>query len=139
MIANVLLLTVGAGMALRFGPFSNGDSLGAMSTGLTFVAAMAIQNAAHRFYFADSPATTMMTGVITQIMIDVTDLLHGLSPIEGAELRRLAVNFTAFAAGCGGAAMLYAAAGKWSFAVPPLLGLCTLLLLDEPQGYRTST
>jgi uncharacterized membrane protein YoaK (UPF0700 family) len=128
----VLLLTAGAGMALCFGPFSDGDSTVAIATGLILVAAMAIQNAAHRFYFAESPATTMMTGVITQMMIDVADFLQGSSLKESAltavGLQRLAVNFIAFAAGCGGAAMLYAATGKWCFAVPPLLGLCALLL-----------
>jgi uncharacterized membrane protein YoaK (UPF0700 family) len=128
----VLLLAASAGMAIYLGPFPNGDSIAAIATGLILVAAMAIQNAAHRFYFADSPATTMMTGVITQIMIDVADFLHGLSPKEStlaaAGLRRLAINFIAFAAGCGGAAMLYAVTGKWCFAVPPLLGFCALLL-----------
>jgi uncharacterized membrane protein YoaK (UPF0700 family) len=73
----VLLLTGGAGLALHYGPFPTGDSVAAVATGMLLVAAMAIQNAAHRIYFAQLPPTTMMTDTTTQIMIDVADLLQG--------------------------------------------------------------
>ncbi|MGY4310976.1 hypothetical protein ACVWW1_000279 [Bradyrhizobium sp. JR3.5] len=44
----VLLLIVGAVLAIEFGPFPNGDSWQAVITGMVLVSAMAIQNAAHR-------------------------------------------------------------------------------------------
>jgi len=128
----VLLLAGGAGMALRFGPFPNGDSIGAIATGMLLVAAMAVQNATHRIYLAQLPPTTIMTGTTTQIMIDVADFLQGLSPeasvSAAARLRRMSITVVTFAAGCGGAALLYATSGHWCFLVPPLLGLLILLL-----------
>src|SRR6202789_3166376 len=46
----VALLAAAAALAIRYGPFSNGDSGLALTTGLTLVSAMAIQNAAHRIH-----------------------------------------------------------------------------------------
>jgi uncharacterized membrane protein YoaK (UPF0700 family) len=127
----VLLLTGGAGMALRFGPFSSGDSIAAITTGMLLVAAMAIQNAAHRIYLASLPPTTMMTGTSTQIMIDVADVLQGLAPeasaSTAARLWRMSVTVIAFAAGCGLAALLYTTIGIGCFVVIPFLGLWMLL------------
>jgi hypothetical protein len=42
----VALLAAAAALAVRFGPFSNSDSLPALATRLTLVSAIAIQNAA---------------------------------------------------------------------------------------------
>jgi uncharacterized membrane protein YoaK (UPF0700 family) len=127
----VLLLTGGAGMALRYGPFSTGDGIGAIATGMLLVAAMAIQNAAHRIYLAQMPPTTIMTGTTTQIMIDVADLLHGpvskVSALTATRIRRMSTTVATFAAGCGAAALLYAIVGNWSFVVLPFLGLSILL------------
>jgi uncharacterized membrane protein YoaK (UPF0700 family) len=130
--AKVLLLTGGAGMALRYGPFPNGDSVAAIATGMLLVAAMAIQNTAHRIYFAQMPPTTMMTGTTTQIMIDIADLFQGLAPeasaSAAARLRRMSTTVIAFATGCGAAALLYATVGIWCFAVLPVIGVGILLL-----------
>ncbi|SRR5258706_4404739 len=129
LVIEVLLLIGGAGMALCYGPFPNGDSIGTIATGMLLVAAMAIQNAAHRIYFAQIPPTTMMTGTTTQIMIDVTDILRGLTPETTAtRLRRMSVTVITFAAGCGAAALLYMIVGIGCFAVLPLLGVWMLLL-----------
>jgi uncharacterized membrane protein YoaK (UPF0700 family) len=131
MAIKVLLLTGGAGMALRYGPFPNGDSITAIAVGMLLVAAMAIQNAAHRIYFAQTPPTTMMTGTTTQIMIDAADFLKGLAPEASvsviARLRRMSISVIVFAAGCGAAALLYTTIGIWCFVALPVLGLLTLL------------
>src|ERR1700761_1742901 len=58
----VLLLAFGAAMAIRFGPFPDGDSPLAIAAGMLLVSAMAIQNAAHRIHMASAPPTTLMTG-----------------------------------------------------------------------------
>src|SRR5580698_496014 len=50
--AQFALTVIGAILASYFGPFVNADRLAALVTGMTFVAAMAIQNAAHRVPFA---------------------------------------------------------------------------------------
>lgn len=71
----IALLIAGAALAVRFGPFHDGDSWQAIVTGLVLVAAMAIQNAVHRIYLGSAPPSTMMTGTTTQIMIDLADLV----------------------------------------------------------------
>jgi len=93
LVLKTLLLAAGAALAVRFGPFSDGDSGVAMLTGMTLVSAMAIQNAAHRIHLASAPPTTLMTGTTTQVMIDLADLLRGLPPEDAltarARLRRM--------------------------------------------------
>jgi uncharacterized membrane protein YoaK (UPF0700 family) len=127
----VVLLAAAAALAIHFGPFMSGDSGPALVTGLTLVAAMAIQNAAQRIHFGSSPPTTIMTGTTTQLMIDIADLAHSL-PADKAmaardRLARMSAGVLAFAFGCAAAALLYSRAGIYCFLVPPLLGLGTLM------------
>ena len=128
----VVLLTVGAALAIRFGPFSNADSGAALAAGLTLVSAMAIQNAAQRIHLAASPPTTIMTGTTTQIMIDIADLVRGIDGDKKAaawtRLVRMAAAVLAFASGCAAGAIFYAKAGVYCFLLPPLLGIGTLTL-----------
>ena len=132
----LLLLIAGASLAIRLGPFESGDGWSAIVTGMTLVAAMAIQNAIHRIYMATTSPTTIMTGNTTQIMIDMVDLLRPLSAEASAavraRLRRLSSAVAAFAIGCSAAALMFALRGLWCFLVPPILGLCTLLI-SQPQ------
>jgi len=123
----VLLLTAAA-LAVRLGPFPNGDVWPALLTGMTLVSAMAVQNAVQRLYLGAMPPTTIMTGNTTQAMIDVVDLLRGL-PAADPRRRRLAnmaANILAFAIGCATAALLFVYLRMWCFAVPPLLGLVAI-------------
>lgn len=62
----VLLLIVGAALAIEFGPFKNGDTWQAVITGMVLVAAMAIQNAAHRVSTRRSMPVSSGVGASTQ-------------------------------------------------------------------------
>ncbi|MDR3455327.1 MAG: DUF1275 family protein [Rhodoferax sp.] len=134
----LLLLCAGAVLAIRLGPFADGDSWDALLTSLVLVAAMAIQNAAHRIHLAFAPPTTLMTGTTTQLMIDLADLLHGGPDQTGdairPRLRTMATSVLVFAAGCLAAAALYILYGMWCFAVPPVLALGALWLQRGPLG-----
>ena len=127
----VALLAAAAALAIRYGPFSNGDSGLALMTGLTLVSAMAIQNAAHRIHLGSAPPSTVMTGTTTQMMIDVADLLrHPEADKKDAartRLIRMTGSVLAFAFGCAAAALCFAKAGVYCFLVPPILGFGTLL------------
>jgi uncharacterized membrane protein YoaK (UPF0700 family) len=127
----VVLLATAAALAIRYGPFSNGDAGLALATGLTLVSAMAIQNAAHRIHLGNAPPSTIMTGTTTQMMIDVADLLRHpeADKKEAARTRliRAAASVLAFALGCAAAALCFAKAGVYCFLVPPILGFATLL------------
>lgn len=131
----LLLFTAAAGLAVWQGPFEDPDAGWALLTGMTLVAAMAMQNAAHRAHLAHTPPSTIMTGTTTQIMLDLAEMLHGVRPevaaITRERLRRLTLSVAVFAAGCGLAALIYAHAGQWCFCLLPVLGLCTLMLRSE--------
>lgn len=131
----LLLFAAVAGLAAWRGPFEDPDTGWALLIGMTLVAAMAMQNAAHRAHLAHTPPSTIMTGTTTQIMLDLAEVLHGVRPevaaITRARLTRLTLSVAVFAAGCGLAALSYAYAGKWCFVVLPVLGVCTLTLRTE--------
>jgi uncharacterized membrane protein YoaK (UPF0700 family) len=123
----LLLLAVAGGLAIGLGPFTNGDAWPAILTGMFLVAAMAIQNAAHRIHLGNSPPTTLMTGTTTQLMIDMADVIGGLSPEtrEATQLRMRRMFFAvlAFATGAAAAAFLFKSTGTWCFIVPPVAAL----------------
>jgi uncharacterized membrane protein YoaK (UPF0700 family) len=131
----VLLLTLGAALAACLGPFEDADQWPALVLGMTLVAAMAMQNAAHRTHLAHAPPSTIMTGSTTQIMLDLADILHGLPAATAqatrARFKRMTVSVAVFAAGCGLAALLYLEVGKWCFCVLPLLGVVALTMRTE--------
>ena len=134
----VILLIAGAVLAIRLGPFTNGDAWQAVVTGMVLVAAMAIQNAAHRIHLGSAPPSTLMTGTTTQIMIDLADMIQAPKSDNaerpGARVLRMSANIAVFAAGCAAAAVLYARIGVWCFAVPPVLGFASLFLRLAPAG-----
>jgi uncharacterized membrane protein YoaK (UPF0700 family) len=134
----VVLLIAGAALAIHFGPFGNGDAWQAVFTGLVLVAAMAIQNAAHRIHLGSAPPSTLMTGTTTQIMIDLADMIQAPKSENterpGARLLAMSINLAMFAAGCAAAAVLYAHVGVWCFVVPPVLGFVALFVRMVPTG-----
>ncbi len=123
----VILLVVGAALAIRLGPFVNGDSVPAIITGMTLVAAMAIQNAVQRIHMGSMPPTTIMTGTTTQIMIDLADTMRGLPPetrdATRARLQRMSIAVASFAGGAAVAALLFSTVANWCFALPPVVSV----------------
>jgi uncharacterized membrane protein YoaK (UPF0700 family) len=130
LVLKVLLLTAGSAMAIRFGPFHDGDSWQAIVTGMVLVAAMAIQNAVHRVHLGSAPPSTLMTGTTTQVMLDIADTIY---PREGGQaqtgrLVQMSTNVVVFAAGCGAAALLFVRFGVLCFVVPPVVGVLSLVI-----------
>lgn len=123
------LLVLGSTFAVTLSPFRHGDSLALILTGMTFVCAMAIQNAAHKVHMADAPPSTLMTGTTTQLMLDVAELFR-VSPAERpalvAKLKRLGGAVTAFAVGCGLAALAFAFLGQVAFWITPAVAVLGL-------------
>jgi uncharacterized membrane protein YoaK (UPF0700 family) len=142
--AQLALTILGAALATWFGPFANADGDAPLATGMSLVAAMAIQNAVHRVHLASAPPSTIMTGTTTQIMLDLGDLLHGLAPDKAKATRerlaRLTMSVVAFAAGCTLGALLYAWLSVLCFWVPPALVLGALAmrtaLVDADVNYN---
>jgi uncharacterized membrane protein YoaK (UPF0700 family) len=131
----LLLLILGAALAVHFGPFTEGDAWQAVVTGMVLVSAMAIQNAAHRIHLGTAPPTTLMTGTTTQIMSDVADILRRAKPEVTSpaklRLRKMTASVAAFALGCAAGACLYAKFDTWCFVVPPLLALPSIFMPES--------
>jgi uncharacterized membrane protein YoaK (UPF0700 family) len=128
----LVLLIAAAVLAVRLGPFPDGDHWAAIVTGMILVSAMAVQNAAHRVYLPSLPPSTLMTGTTTQIMLDLADLVYGSSAEDTAasraRLARMSGVVAVFALGCGTAAALHVQIGVWSFAAPPVVAMLSLIV-----------
>ena len=100
-------------------PVSHPDAPLAMLAGLFGAAAMGVQNAAARLVLASLTPTTVMTGNVTQLVIDVVDILRGAAD---ADTRRRSVRLVgpvlAFAAGCIAGAFGVVNAGFVALALP---------------------
>jgi uncharacterized membrane protein YoaK (UPF0700 family) len=135
----LLLLSLGAILTIQFAPFEDGNSAMAVCTGLIFVAAMAIQNAVHRVHLATAPPTTVMTTTITQVMLDIADLLHGVSLAQKApiyiRLKSMISAIIIFAIGCACGAISFYFLNMWCFVVPPMVLVYPLLAdrLDKSE------
>ncbi|QKD06610.1 YoaK family protein [Mesorhizobium loti] len=131
----LVLLTAAAILAIRLGPFPDGNSWAAIVTGMVLVSAMAVQNAAHRVHLPSAPPSTLMTGTTTQIMLDLADLIHGAPPesivASRSRLARMSVAVLIFALGCGSAALLYTKIGMWCFVVPPIVAIVPLVIRES--------
>lgn len=134
----LVLLLAASILAILLAPFPKGDSWNLILVGMTFVCAMAIQNAAHRVHLASAPPTTLMTGTTTQIMLDIAELFARRQPAKRAEtlarLKRMATAVSAFAIGCGLAALAYAVLNVWCFLVAPGVALLSLFTQEARKG-----
>lgn len=130
LVLKILLLIAGAALAIRFGPFTDGDSWQALLTGMVLVAAMAIQNAVHRVHFASAPPSTVMTGTTTQVMLDIADSIYPRQDERAptSRLIQMSASIVVFAIGCATAALLYALFGLRCFVVPPVIAVVALIL-----------
>ena len=106
----------------------------AMAAGLLGAAAMGAHSAASKLLLTHLAPTSMMTGNVTQLVIDATDWLRGAA--DGATKARCGKFFwpvLAFAFGCGAAAFAYLAFGFVALIVPVAI-LCLHLTLAEPEA-----
>ena len=138
----LLLLTVGAVLAIVLGPFKQADGWAAMVTGMTLVSAMAIQNAVHRIHLPSAPPPTLMTGTTTQIMIDIADSIRGI-PADEREatrerMKRMSLAVASFASGAAAAALLFSVFGTWCFVVAPVVAALARFAAPSSSPLGTS-
>lgn len=128
----LLLFTVLTALAL---PAASADEPLVMLAGLVGVAAMAAQNVGARAVFADLAPTTMMTGNVTQVAIDLVDLVLARGrpdPSLKARIRKTWPSVAAFALGALVGAMGVMFAGPWSL----LAGAAAVALLATLHAAR---
>lgn len=106
----------------------------AFSAGLLGAAAMGAHSAASKLLLTSLAPTSMMTGNVTQLVIDTVDRLRGAA--DAATRARCAKFFwpvLAFALGCAVAAFAFRAFGFVALAAPVAI-LCWHLCLPEPEA-----
>ncbi|KVS32231.1 DUF1275 domain-containing protein [Burkholderia cepacia] len=111
-------------------PIADADAPRTILCGLVGAAAMGVQNAHARLTARSVVANTVMTGNVTQAVIDAFDWLVPLAaPAEReaarVRLRRTLPPVAGFALGAGAGAMAYLFAAFWALALP-LAVLCFL-------------
>jgi uncharacterized membrane protein YoaK (UPF0700 family) len=122
MLAFMLL---GAGAA----PFTDADQPCAVFTGLLGIAAMAVRNAICKMHLASMPPTTVMTGNLTQLVIDLTRCLlpwramPDQRQVAADSLQQLLPGLASFMAGSMLGAASHALMGFWAMWVPILCSL----------------
>jgi uncharacterized membrane protein YoaK (UPF0700 family) len=135
LIGQILFLALFLAAGLAAAPFTDGDAPLAILTGMLGVTAMAIQNAASRTVFAALSPTTVMTGNVTQIVIDLVDLSRG-SAVGGearGRLRKMAPAVAAFAIGALAGALAYQFQGYLSLAIPIVAVILVLILYPRKR------
>ncbi|MFZ6656322.1 YoaK family protein [Undibacterium sp. TJN19] len=126
----VLLLAFAlAGMIFR--PDLGSDhGLTAIITGMTGALAMGLQNGTSRLSLASLVPTTVMTGNVTQIIIDLVDALSG-NAVARERIRRFIPAVAGFVVGAVGGALAYVAMGF--VAVLPVIAVLLILIRIADQ------
>lgn len=98
---------------------------------------MAVQSAGGRMTLTGSVNTTFMTGNVTLMIIDITDIVYSrnaeLKAQARTRLRQLLPAVAAFFAGALAAALGYLTCGYWSLGLPILL---LILLAGRRRWFR---
>lgn len=109
-------------------PFVDLDGPLTILTAMTGAVAMGLQNAAARLHLPQLPPSTMMTGNVTQIGIDIADIIFRRTPSEGqaqvrTRLARMSCTVLSFAIGALLGALAAIKIGFLGMALPVVLGL----------------
>lgn len=112
-------LTLFLGVGAWASPVQDADSAIAILTGMLGVAAMAIQNAASRAVFASHPPSTVMTGNVTQTVMDAVEVALGAGAAAAkARLGRMLPSVGGFAIGSIAGGLGFVRLGFWCLIAP---------------------
>ncbi len=122
LLAEAIFLVFFLAAGVQASPVTDADAPIAILAGMLAVIAMGIQNAASRTVLATLSPTTVMTGNVTQVVLDSVDLLAGPTPeLKSAARGRLAKfgpPVVAFAAGAAAGALGFGVGGFWCVGLP---------------------
>lgn len=135
LMAQALLLTGFMLLGVEAAPIQDPDHALPIAVALLGVAAMSVQNAASRSVFIALSPTTVMTGNVTQIVMDLVDLAMGQSqdPGTGKRLHKMWPPVLAFAAGAIGGGLSFLVVGFWSLIAPIIAVFAVLALQRQPS------
>ncbi|HTR86090.1 MAG TPA: YoaK family protein [Reyranella sp.] len=136
LMAQAVLLFCFMLLAIYRSPFVDHTARGTLACGMLAVAAMAVQNTAARTLFSDLPPTTVMTGNLVQIVVDLVDLLHGhgASDAKRARLARLVPMVAGFVLGTLSGALGYVNVGFYCVIVPIISVTIVSIMIKSSQA-----
>jgi uncharacterized membrane protein YoaK (UPF0700 family) len=126
MLLQLLLLAATIGSAYAALPITHADAPLALLTGMLCAGAMAVQNAYGKLLLGKAAATTVMTGNVTTLVIELVDSLRGDTEAIG-RCKKLVWPVLAFGAGCISGALAFAVFGFAGLLLPCVL-LAALVL-----------
>jgi len=121
MLLQLLLLLATIASAYAALPITHAEAPLALLTGMLCAGAMAVQNAYGKLLLGKAAATTVMTGNVTTLVIELVDSLRGDTEAIG-RCKKLVWPVLAFGAGCISGALAFAVFGFAGLALP-----CALL------------
>jgi uncharacterized membrane protein YoaK (UPF0700 family) len=123
LFGQAVALALFLGLGVWASPVQNADSAIALLIGMFGVAAMAIQNVASRTIFAAHAPSTVMTGNVTQTVIDAVEVALGAdtSPAR-SRLRKMLPPVCGFAIGAIAGGLGFVRLGFWCL-IAPLLAI----------------
>jgi uncharacterized membrane protein YoaK (UPF0700 family) len=126
----ILFLAGFLGVGVAASPISDFDAPLAVLAGMLGVTAMAVQNTASRTLYSMYTPTTVMTGNVTQVVIDLVDLALGRgTPEAKGRVRKMLPAILAFTAGALLSAVAFTLTGFWCLLVP--IAVVILLFVRE--------
>jgi uncharacterized membrane protein YoaK (UPF0700 family) len=122
LVIELVLLGSFLAAGLAASPLVDADAPLSVLAGMLAVVAMGVQNTASRTVFAALSPTTVMTGNVTQVVMDCVDYAStkdaGARSGARARLAKFGPPVLGFAAGAAGGAVLFGMAGFWCLLLP---------------------
>ncbi|MBO9664417.1 YoaK family protein [Dokdonella sp.] len=119
LLGQAAFLALFLGVGVWGSPIDDPDAPLTILIGMFGVAAMAIQNVASRTVFAQHAPTTVMTGNVTQTVMDAVEVAYGADAAPAkARLRKMLPPVIGFALGAIAGGLGFVGAGFWCLALP---------------------
>ncbi len=132
LVLQTLLLAAYMAAGLASVPIVDADAVSAVITGLIGVVAMAVQNAGARLAVPTLVPTTVMTGNVTQFVIDAVDALRvpatELRTVARARLKRFLPAILSFSIGAIAGAVMYARFSFGGLALPLVILIAIVVI-----------
>ena len=130
LLLQTLLMTASVVCSWLAAPIVEADAPLALLTGMLCAGAMAVQNAYGKLLLGKVAATTVMTGNVTQLVIDLVDSARGDVEARG-RFKKLIWPVLAFCVGCISGALAFIAAGFNGLLLPCLLLLWLAIAAND--------
>lgn len=139
LLMQLVLLTGFMVAGLAAAPIADAQAPLVLVCGMLGAAGMGVHNAASKLEFARLAPTTVMTGNVTGILIDATDMATGrATPAVRERFKKFFWPVVAFAIGCIAGGTAYVWFGFWCL-VPALALLAWLAVMDWPVPVPAAT